>query len=636
MWANSKVTKTKKLPQTAISRSARACSSCRRTKQRCDAMDRFPDRCTRCEKRGQVCQFERGGVAASSSVPSPPEHPKDASPSASLLLPETTSPRCASEEAAASSYLIDVAASELPFEIDGDQTIYETTVSREDLRALYVAYFEKFHYLFPVVPKEVVMPTLRPDIANNLNPPIFRRNKPLFWAVCLVSCPVVNVDLQQILLRYVQELVSRAVADSNVVVQQYDTLSVVLALVLISYWYVGVRGIGEDRAFYFSGLALHLGLQVGYNHPTHTNEYHIHPAFYTSPEARGLAWAGICIVNQLSSMTYGLLPTLPTDAYYSKIFRVQDPYVREIKKQILILRQYRTFSKQLVNNLEDEAGLTSPETRGLVYNAFDDSFSSLLTELAPLSSISELVALYCKLHMNLVLLLPDSLEKDKKKTIVPIFIISSQTCNVLSRLLDGSDINPGTLPLFAKQQIVVSVIVLYRILSSPYKHLLERESVLNCVSEFYRLSKLIQNPHGNDSHDQKIQNYWGAKFLDTIGVMYSEGALSPELCTVRTRLSASIFVSTAIEMFYWKLGTGKLDNTKVAAFLRRLQDKTNGECLPFPTDPTSEQQPSHPDHDQDILLDKDDQEFLREIFRFNPDINTFDFFNPDLQQPLTS
>ncbi|KAA8909888.1 hypothetical protein TRICI_004325 [Trichomonascus ciferrii] len=593
-------------------------------------MDRFPDRCTRCEKRGQVCQFERGGVTSQSSAPLTHETPKEGS---SFLL-ETRSPGSAPEEAQSnpSSYLIDVPPSKLPFEIDEDQTIYDTTVSREDLRALYVAYFEKFHYLLPVIPKEVVMPTSRPDIANNLGPPVFRRNKPLFWAICLVSCPVVNVDLQQVLLKYVQELVSKGVADNHVIVQQYDTLAIVLALILMSYWYVGTRGIGEDRAFYFSGLALHLGLQVGYNHPTHTNEYHIHPAFYTSAEARGLAWAGICIVNQLSSITYGLLPTLPTDAYYGKIFRVQDPYVSEIKKQILILRQYRTFNKQFVNNLEDELGLTPPESRGLVYNAFDESISSLLTELAPLSAISELMALYCKLHMNLVLLLPDSLERDKKRAIVPVFIISSQVCNVLSRLLDGSDIIPATLPLFVKQQIVVSVIVLYRILSSPYKGLLERESVLNCVSEFYRLSKLIQTPHGKDLQYQKVQNYWGAKFLDAIGVMYSQGALSPELCTVRTRLNASIFVSTAIEMFYWKLETDRLENTKVSAFLRRLQEETNGECLPFPTESTTEQ----PVQGSDILLDKEDQEFLREIFRFNPDINTLDFFNADLQQPLSS
>lgn len=636
MWP-SRVSKkrSQRFPQVPSSRTPRACATCRKNKQRCDALDKFPDSCTRCQRRGQVCQFERGGVTQNSNNNS--LAPATSSEDTAARTSKSQTSSSSSESTNNQSYLVDIPAAELPFPIEDDELIQGQVISKEDLKKLYVTYFEKYHYLLPVITKEVLLPTTTPNLGNLTDPPVFRDHKPLFWAICLIASPTANEELQKPLLKQVQEVVFQGLSVQETLLKGSESLCIILALVILSYWYIGLRGISEDRSYMFSGSALRLGLQLGFNHPENRHSFQLHPVFFTTVESRALAWMGICIVCNLSSMTYGFPVAIPSDRYYHKLFQDNDnanknPYFHELENQLLVLRQYRIFSRRIVENddanFDSVYGTSPPESRGPIYKAFNETFSSLLSRLSPMNAITELVSLYCKLHMNLLLLLPDALEKDTQNAIVPIYITCCQTSHVLSRLLDNTDITPATLPMFIKQHLVYCIIVLYRILSSDYQELVERENVLNCISDLYRFAKRIEY---TSSDDKSTQNVWGSKVIEMIQTMYSEKKISSTLCSIGARQSAGLFFTTALEVFNWNIENGKLNNNRVAELIDKSRKINNNNGSSSQEDQQQQEDNGHGSQASvnNPSSDKEQQHnLLTDLFQFS-EMSSFDLTDFD-------
>jgi hypothetical protein len=135
-----------------------------------------------------------------------------------------------------------------------------------------------------------------------------------------------------------------------------------------------------------------------------------------------------------------------------------------------------------------------------------------------------------------------------------------------------------TLPLLVVRWLIVSaLVILYRLLASPYKRFLVEKTALDCIAQLRNNLLAIQTRPA-------ASFVFVVDFVDNLQVMYDSDALSPVLCTFKSRRGASVLIYTAMEFRQWKLA-------KRTEF---KQSRGEGECEGGETTANSEMSPMMP------------------------------------------
>lgn len=616
-------------------------------KQRCDAVERFPQGCSRCHRRNVPCEFDGNRVRANwvpSHTPSqsssgaeaaaaimmlmagPSRHEGSDSGTSDSAKPQamnsagsdadvsrsSSHSRTDPDVSAISGAMSDMMQNStgtvahnpgqparanvkdehfnasppvervLPFDTPlEDVVLGNITVSKERITNMYFAYLEKCHPIFPVIADNLLAP----------GSPLFSNDKVLFWAMCSVGCAVTDVELILPVFNHAKKQLFGSQEEENFLLRPYDEMSHVFAYIIIAYWPAKSGRFQKEIGWKYSGLALHMAMEIGLHHSASPADFAL---VDQNTSARALAWIGVTVINQLFSLTSGLPTTVssnwssiddnllltggPSSQKYSK-----NVDIAELIKQSRFLRVYSRATAALCGNSDLKHGLALPQARYVLYKTFCDEISTMVNELSPMSSFTEMVALSCKLNLHSIMLLPGTLEQDTKNVIIPIFVVCVQITSLLTRMME-SDIERLALPQHFTRITVMATVTLYRLLASNYKHLVDERAALNGIAEGYRFLRSVHTVFSsydeeNGVSDKKLP--WTLKMLGAIQIMYANDALSPNMCTISTRLGTSLFVSTILEVIKWRAQNlmpehhSNFDNSNSFVGQGTLADKAN-------------------------------------------------------------
>ncbi|CAN6675001.1 hypothetical protein TRVA0_077S00298 [Trichomonascus vanleenenianus] len=518
----------------AGSRSSKACSSCRKRKQKCDAVKRFPLACTRCEKKSHFCELDSGlkrSTAYNGRSPGSTGRNEDS--------PDDSRPPIAEiANTVFSSSVFFGNTGELlePLSDISDTTIQGILIPKDTIVEMYTAYTRYYHPQYPIIPSLLLQ--MKPS-------PIFVTCRGiLLWAMCLVACPVVHPQLQPALRTHMQMLISSG-CGRNYLFRPVETLTYLCSQLLCAYFPCGARRLQDDNGYFYVGLATSIAFRLGAHQALYSPKLNEQNEKFSVKEGHLLAWGGLYLAHHTHSGSNGVPSMLPSTTYNFRFLKeYEDPHRVDFYKSIQIVRVYRRFIHALTSDSEHENGNITPEARGPIYDLFTEELSHLTTELCPLSKLTEMHLLYCKLLMNMFFLIPDMLEQDTKRVIIPIYINSVRAAKTLTEIKESGG-QLATLPLFVFRMIVANIIVLYRILASPYKSMVNEDSCFNCISELYRHLQEMEKAHSRGCT-------FGIEFVDALQKMFVEGQLSPKLCKIGTRQASSVIVYTMVEYLYWQ------------------------------------------------------------------------------------
>uniref|UniRef100_A0A060TBK7 ARAD1B16456p n=1 Tax=Blastobotrys adeninivorans TaxID=409370 RepID=A0A060TBK7_BLAAD len=526
----------------------KACIGCRRRKQGCDAADTFPAPCSRCEKRGAVCQIDSGG--RSSRVHDTPSN--GTRPGTTVVLAgemSTMSSNVTDMKAPSSSSTTnsgDLApptsgatakddfprppsqqfSADPPFPVP-DVELCGVMIPSEKQKALYRTYIDRFHDLFPVLYPQML------TVEANLNP----KSRMVFWAMCTVASGIVHSELQRPLREYVQELLGSQFG--RIILQSTRrALLMVVTSAMLSNFQIGSNSLQHDPGWLYSGLAVHFSLLLGLQSQNQSVEI---LRIHNISESSGfIAWIGSVVVNYELALFWGIPPTVQVQVASWRNFALFDRFTQELVKQANIL----CAAGKALDALSDLRTPAQASSRGLVASSHLESLKQLVSYMDPVIELTELIIAYSKLAIYSCLLLPGTAEEDLRGAIRDLFILSLQIPTTIDRLLQDG-VAPKSLPVFVSRMVITSIVTLYKLLASPYQDAIDRDRALKGISILYQQFTLLRDPNGDATA------LFG--FLNGLQSMYSANVLSPVLCSASSRRNSSVMFSTYVEYFKWSV-----------------------------------------------------------------------------------
>jgi hypothetical protein len=512
-------------------RSSKACTACRQMKLKCDAMEQFPSPCSRCKKSGNFCEIDRNfqrerkrrsesskepQIANNSSIPEMLTPQSQISP---LIPPVNTAQAKPIEE------------HRLPPIEAKDETIGDITISGDKIVLMYHMFITHYYRFLPILPLEYVNPT-----AISTDCPL------LFWCICSIVAPSCAPDVVDVIHDHVRYLIGRVYL-THYIFKPFTALSNVCALVLLCHWPLSHKTIQEDASWTYCGLATHMALQIGLHRSKFIEEYAV--ASENSRNAskmKLLTWLGCFLVNQLNADFHGIPSSAPLDYSYicDPSQYEQDDHVNDFIKRVKILHAL----KKGIEILGTPDGIIKNGALPLLHRSLEDSFSQLLAEISPLSDLAELTFLHAKLQLHSFLLTPNVPVADQRNAIIPTYLVCIQHIQTVKIMLD-KDPQCRYWPFFIVTNVLIASVVLFKLAISQFRDMIDQDVARNHIADSFTLLRKLS------LHDEDMAGR-GIRLIEGIKKMYEEKAISPQICSVRTRLGAGIFTSTLLEFKKWQ------------------------------------------------------------------------------------
>ena len=269
---------------------ARACTACRQVKLRCDAREKAPSPCTRCETQGLECKmdptFKRvparraleemsnrinhlqqslgidQNLPASAGLEDYMRNSHRPEPIKQIPLPggytSSISDASSPPDDASSTWAGPTHFLALEDEHEtGTWTLGDVSLNADQVRLLF-KHFDESHYKHG--------PFLEPCTSLH---GYYESSELLFWTVCMTGCFVFNEfdELHYRLIPHHRLLLSSKMMSNRV------TLKTVHAMLAMATWTYPVSSEHDDLTWMLCGAAIHMGMMMGLHKPGHVHEY---------------------------------------------------------------------------------------------------------------------------------------------------------------------------------------------------------------------------------------------------------------------------------------------------------------------------------------------------------------------------
>lgn len=512
-------------------RSSKACTACRQMKLKCDAMEQFPSPCSRCKKSGNFCEIDRNFQRERKRRA---EGPKEAQVANLSSIPEMLTPQSQISPLIQPVYPVPAKPaddSRLPPIEAKDEIISGTTISGDRIVLMYHMFITHYYRFLPILPLEYV------------NPAAISENCPLlFWCICSIVAPSCAPDLVTVIHDHVRYLIG-TVYLTHYMFKPFTALSNVCALVLLCHWPLSHKTVQEDASWTYCGLATHMALQIGLHRSKFIEEYGI--ASETSRNAskmKLLTWLGCFLVNQLNADFHGIPSSAPLDYSYipDPAQYAGDEHVSDLIKRVKILHAL----KKGIEILGTSDGIIKTGALPLLHRSLEDSFSQLLAEISPLSDLAELTYLHAKLQLHSFLLTPNVPLSEQRNAIIPTYLVCIQHIQTVKRMLE-QDPRCRYWPFFIITNVLIASVVLFKLAISQFRDMIDQDVARNHIADSFTILRSL-TLHQEDMAGR------GIRLIEGIKSMYEEKLISPQICSVKTRLGAGIFTSTLLEFKKWQ------------------------------------------------------------------------------------
>lgn len=418
---------------------AKACTSCRQSKLRCDSDTRAPDPCSRCQSMNKRCIFDRAFHSTSKSRrlqeleaevtrlrQTAGAAPHDGSSLTSPMPTPTVEPQGQQLESPC-----------LP-----DKSIGNVTLKAAQVDELFRVFFAQCH---PYLPFSL---PASPET-------IYERCVLLFWVICAVaSCPDSSSGLQA----HIQAMIGQIATTSP------RSIEVVQALLIMCMWPFPFYSTLGDPSFLYCGLATRIGLQIGLHRPELSHEFSSRSQVLgVSGEVRRTTWMACYIVNQMQASRLGVPIDISVESTLSYAVDLSDP-VDILPTLFRISRMTVQFTTTIGANARNSTGLLAPPTRIDLVRYFSRQLDSLEDNRFNDWSLAVKIAfLTSKLQLWSFVLQEDV---PRSEEMVEFYYQAEHDATAMLQVV--AEQNLARSPFHLARSVLYSALVLIKIIRSPF------------------------------------------------------------------------------------------------------------------------------------------------------------------------
>lgn len=422
---------------------AKACTRCRQLKLGCDADKTGPNACSRCRSLGRQCKFDRTFQRTSKT-----QQLEELQNEVYQLQKALSQAKCPPDPAGSHPEGPHIAPNPLPgHEVSHcrkpDKVLGEVCLSEIEVTELFRAFFGRCHIYLPfkIIGSSEVL---------------YRSCPLLFWAICAVPAPpAIRSQLEPRLKGMV----------SNVLLEPPGSVEIVQALLILCMWPPSFSWNRHDPSLLYSGIAIHMGLQLGLHRPTLAREFCLdddHLQAEPDSETKKTTWLACYIVSQMQVARSGLPLPFPEDSTLVSAF--DDPKVSpDLSLLCHIYRLLGQSAKVIGTNGPSSSGLVDPITRVNMVIMFRLQFCTLRERLLPYKcNRLELGFLGARLQLWSFVL------HDDIQLSTEVFEIINEAEQDAMRLLQIScETNLSLVPFYVRRSICYAALMLVKLLRYP-------------------------------------------------------------------------------------------------------------------------------------------------------------------------
>lgn len=483
---------TKKNHSAAGHRPVTSCTHCRQHKIKCNASERFPRPCSRCERMDLKCEIDpefrpkKGsqiqslrndvdelrskielltknenliaealkkvnslgpnttttnttpGMIESHPIPEQPPHTASlvGSPQ-TLVTPINLKPLLQSDTSSASNSSVQ------------DFCLGDVKISLQKATELHERFVKSY---LPYMP---IMETNGPV-------ELYHQSQFLFWTVMLTAC---LSDPEPTLYMQLASLIKQLAIETCWIWTPRST-HIVQSLLILGTWPLPNQKVLDDCSYRFIGLAKCLSMQLGLHRGKFIQEFsRSQVALQDAEKWRTRTWLAVFFCEQFWSSNLGLPPSLRADYYLEKARLDQT-----LPKNFRCLISLAIFQSKLVNvmglNVTSPDGLMEPRNRAGALAILERELDRLAMKLQIDDNIVEIYYLYVKLMICLFAFLPETPSEDQTKYVTEAYTAATRIVTLMSKLLETRQLTEY--PIYVRHSVTTAAFVLFRLHLTPY------------------------------------------------------------------------------------------------------------------------------------------------------------------------
>ncbi|KAF2098469.1 hypothetical protein NA57DRAFT_75713 [Rhizodiscina lignyota] len=498
----------------------KACTQCRQRKVGCDADTAPLNRCSTCRSLEMECVFD-GGFRRVSNKRKMTELQKEVEElRATMHLGQAAPSRDAPPQSRAAQH---PPGAKKPAESPDigtcliDRTIGEVCLTAAQTMELFRVYFARCHPYLPLV--------LHSSIEL-----LYARSTLLFWTICFIAAPN---NLRNQLEAPLKAMVTSALDPTM------STVELVQALLILSMWPLPFTSQRDDASFLYSGLATQIGLQIGLHRPSMSDDFSPSASSGSEDqEMRTVTWLACYVVGQMQASRRGVPASILVD--YTLLTSCEKDAVPPVLSQLCYISRLTVQAANTIGaSAHNLTGLMEPNTRIGMVKLFSSQFESLRRErFSRPTDVVEMAFLSSRLQI-----LAFALDDDIPRSIELIDTVEQAKQDAIRFIQIACEKNLGLVPFYICRSVCYSVLVLLRILKTPFAN--QRELIKDSIER-------ARTALGSSVQTEKDINHRICLMLQA--VISLEEKSGPRMTTsIRSRMTASLTcnsVRTYAEMIY--------------------------------------------------------------------------------------
>jgi hypothetical protein len=320
--------------------------------------------------------------------------------------------------------------------------IANINLTADQVTDIFQLYFEKLHIYLPF------------RMSRSIET-IYEVCPLLFWVIVAVASR--DQVMVKNLIPHVKQMVS------EITLKPARNVEIVQALLILCMWPFLYHSQLEDPSFIYSGMAMHIGLQIGLHRPEFTFEFSSkEDVLRSSAHIRRTTWIACFVVNQMQATGHGVPATLPQD--YNLLSSLDHDLTPVYLAQLgHITRLTVTFTAAIGFIAASLQGLIEPHERMNMIKLYDQEFSYLkLTKLRDMPQNIEVIFLAAQLQLFSFSLHDDI--SDSLDLVATVQKAETTACKLI-QLVPQSELE--FVPGYWSRYVILAVVMLLKILKSP-------------------------------------------------------------------------------------------------------------------------------------------------------------------------
>jgi hypothetical protein len=490
-------------------RAAKACTACRQSKLKCDAVQTFPDKCSRCAKHGAlICEFDLGSKY-NFSKPAVRHVFKDSTSrrgveglNGGLMRASWSSPANTghtpsgglgtSESTPSSKGTIGVTTnspSSFRFpttQLLPDQQLGSIVVPGSTIIRMFDTFYTDFYPLFPAFTYDYLDPAQMVE-----NPEMHI----LLWTICLVTCSGIAPELRPAIL----DSVTSEMPNDHVLGSAVKEICQILSITILCYWQQDEQKMIDGMAVRRSGQAVQTALQMGFHRASLPIEnFGIERFSSEHIDQALLCWTACFMCSQTVAFLSGAPCTCPslTKSTFERLNLMAESnrYLVPWIDQLILTNACRKAIDVMGNNLDSPDGLLDPSVRGSVHRSLLESFSALQSTLHSFPNvdndipykITEVIAMSYKFQVHSFLLMPDTYPADMDTVAIPLYLVAVKSVSLLTYIMSQSRVQ-SAIPSFVLRYTTAVTAILYALTLCPCGDSLDVDGCKKGVADLYQV-----------------------------------------------------------------------------------------------------------------------------------------------------